>query len=564
MAKQYLQQKFSVFLSMTTRGSLDGVRQRLANHTVSCGQIPVSMELWPSSSQPVRDVIRGWLNNCDIFVQVLGTEYGTISQEGDLSYTELEFEEAARLEKPILSFILNEEEYEAARSKAPPEAAEQFARLDAFRRRVSDPNRRLFRYFSLQRPEQLDVDYLIAVQEQASSMHEGGWVREPEVRDALILNESIRRNEFFKRYVDRLKTFPILSQRTGDGKDEKEAIAQYFWDRYLSKFASWRMDRLFFESGSTLAYVGYEFSQRLRKPWVRRYIDETRRKGAASEFQILTNNILIYVDFALAEFDSDPMRIKRYPVGPADPYYGATFGELTSLIDLSAEHGNGDLGPEAQTTVDDLSRALDEKLSGKGLILMTASGLETDVESPFGGPHVGSYYNMLIKRALLQTRQPKVLFLHSSKIECGSFQPGKCFAVCAKSTGSWLEITERQPIAIASSAKTETSARKIKSHLQSCGLTYIESNWSDLMFDDDASRGVEPPEIVTIVAYNDRFRQLFHSTDERAANLDVGMGIAGVGLSNGAADRRRKKSVGQKNKAAVKATSRAATKDIER
>jgi len=253
-------------------------------------------------------------------------------RRGGLSYTELEFEEALKLEKPILSFILNEEEYAKEKtSKAKTTVNNEFAKLDAFRMKASDPDRRHFRYFSNDQSEKLDVDYLIAVQEQASSMQEGGWVRYSEVKAAIELNDTIANNEFFQRYVDRLNTFPILSQRAGVGKDEKEAVARFFWDRYLSKLATWKMSRLFFESGSTLAYVGYEFSQRLRKPWVRTYIDASRGKPN-NEFQVFTNNILIYIDFALAEYDSDPMRIKRYPVGPADPYYGATFGKLTSLI----------------------------------------------------------------------------------------------------------------------------------------------------------------------------------------------------------------------------------------
>lgn len=513
MAEQYLQhfqRKFSVFLSMTTKGSLKKVRERLSGLTLSCGQIPISMDLWPSSSKPVRDVIRARLNGCDIFVQVISHEYGEISQEDGLSYTELEFEEAIKLKKPVLSFILEEEEY-LAKQKASQGNKQAHEKIDAFRKKITDPGIRLWRPFSLKKIKKLEVEFLIAVQEQASSMHdgEGGWVREVDVRDAIALNQTIRNNEFFDRYVNRLKMFPTLSKRTAIGKAEKKAIATFFWDRYLPKLSMWDLNAVFFESGSTLAYVGYEFNQRLRKPWVRKYVEHHRdRDNKDDEFKILTNNILIYIDFALAEFDSDPTRVKRYPVGPADPYYGATFGELTSLVDLPAEYGNQDQSPAAQNKVKRLAKAFNAKLGGKGIILMTASGLDINTKSKFCGPHVGSYYNMLIKRALLLTKKPIAMFLHSKKIEGGSFKPGKCFAVCDASTGSWKKITQEQPIAIVTSAISESSAISIQTALHNCGLRNVESNWPEITEKKDSPNIAKAPTIITLIACNDKFKRL--------------------------------------------------------
>ena len=288
MTAPYFNRKYSVFLSTTTLGSLDGVRKELSDHTISCGHIPITMELWPSSSQPVREVIRAALKGCDIYVVVIGLEYGSLCSEEDISYTELEYQEALHEKKPILAFVLNDDEYKkesAIRRANTPGDAGMFDRLDKFRDSVKSPGSRTSKVFSLAAIKVLEVDYLIALQKEAASLREGGWVRESDVRDAIELNDTIRSNEFFETFVQRLKTFPILSKRTGDGKDEKEAIALFFWDLYLGRLAAWKMNRLYFESGSTLAYVGREFLKTLAKPYVRKYIDSTRA-NPDNEFRI--------------------------------------------------------------------------------------------------------------------------------------------------------------------------------------------------------------------------------------------------------------------------------------
>ena len=508
MAAPYQSRKYSVFLSMTTKGNLEGVRQSLASHTVACGHIPITMELWPSSSQPVREVIRSALKGCDIYVVVIGPELGSICTEEGISYTELEYQEALRLKKPILAFVLNDTAHAEAIKELKSGRPKEAVLLDDFRKSVMSPEFRTPKPFSLMDIKDLEINYLIALQQEALSIREGGWVRESDVRSAIELNETIQNNQFFKTFVDRLETFPILSERTGDGKKEKEAIARFFWESYLARLAKWEMNRVYFESGSTLAYVGREFLGLLGKPFVRKYIDSTRTT-VDNEFRIYTNNILIYVDVALAPFDSDPMRIKRLPVGPADPYYGAIFGELTSLIDIKAADFDGQLSKAAKQMVDQLSENVKYKMKTKGVILMAASGLDLTPDPILNGPHVGSYYNMLIKRSLLKTRLPTVLFLHSKKIEQGNFRPGHCFAICDQNmTGAWPEVTKKQPIAIVTSAETESKAKETVEKLRASGLHHIESNWSDLETVAPPGKGTEPPKIIVVIASNNRFRNL--------------------------------------------------------
>ena len=83
----------------------------------------------------------------------------------------------------------------------------------------------------------------------------------------------------------------------------------------------------------------------------------------------------------------------------------------------------------------------------QGLILMTTSGIELDHKSPFFGPHVGSYYNKLVKRCLLEMRLPTVIFLDQEKFPY-PFKPGKCHPVCGPDF-SWEMVISEIPLAFA-------------------------------------------------------------------------------------------------------------------
>jgi hypothetical protein len=108
---------------------------------------------------------------------------------------------------------------------------------------------------------------------------------------------------------------------------------------------------------------------------------------------------------------------------------------------------------------------------------MTASGMDVNKDSPFYGPHVGSYYNMLFKRALLGAKCPTVLFLDDEKLLENPFKEDFCYPVCdGQGPLSWAELCHQSPLAIALGCATEDSRRKSAELLTSMGLTEIKKN----------------------------------------------------------------------------------------
>ncbi len=73
------------------------------------------MSHWSASAMPPAEVCRQRLGECDIYVGIIGFRYGSpVPEEPELSYTELEFEQALHLGLPVLIFLLHDEGKERA------------------------------------------------------------------------------------------------------------------------------------------------------------------------------------------------------------------------------------------------------------------------------------------------------------------------------------------------------------------------------------------------------------------------------------------------------------------
>jgi hypothetical protein len=277
-------------------------------------------------------------------------------------------------------------------------------------------------------------------------------------------------------FVKRLDKFDILSLRIADEvPDLKTAIARYFLDQYLGLLISSGTKTFFFESGSSIAFLSKEFIAYLH--------DEKWLQEVAGELRIHTNNIITYLDFGLSE----RVRVELYPYGPPEKKYGATFGALTSLTKLPPskvrehlEHRNstprrsdGDYSDRWQSEVESLATWFRSGYERNGVILMTASGLETDPQHPYHGPHVGSYYNMLFKRSILKSRCPVVMFLDEGKVLAKPFDDDRRFPVC-DAIDSWQSACSEVPLALAVPCRSEQALLEVTRILVALGLTFQE------------------------------------------------------------------------------------------
>lgn len=101
------QKKLQVFISSTFH-DLKEERQAAVEAILSCGHIPAGMELFSAGDESQMKVIHRWIEESDVFLLILGGRYGSLESETGKSYTHLEYEYAAKLNKPLFAVVVEE------------------------------------------------------------------------------------------------------------------------------------------------------------------------------------------------------------------------------------------------------------------------------------------------------------------------------------------------------------------------------------------------------------------------------------------------------------------------
>ncbi|MGQ2913642.1 DUF4062 domain-containing protein [Microbacterium kunmingense] len=172
-----------VFVSSTYL-DLREERQSVIQALLIAGCIPAGMELFPAGNDEKWRLIQRVINECDYYVLVIGGKYGSLDPATELSYTEMEFDYAESIEKPIMAFLhgapgkLTGDQIELDK--------ERREKLDAFRTKVEAS--RVVKYWNT--PAELPGHVALALMETRDHYPAEGWVRAsqamtPEVRTEL-------------------------------------------------------------------------------------------------------------------------------------------------------------------------------------------------------------------------------------------------------------------------------------------------------------------------------------------------------------------------------------------
>lgn len=103
----FVRKRLQVFLS-STFSDLKNERQAAVEAILSAGHIPAGMELFTAGDESQMEVIKQWIDESDIFLLILGGRYGSIESKTGKSYTQLEYEYAIELAKPLFSCVANQ------------------------------------------------------------------------------------------------------------------------------------------------------------------------------------------------------------------------------------------------------------------------------------------------------------------------------------------------------------------------------------------------------------------------------------------------------------------------
>lgn len=101
-----MKKKYQIFVSSTYE-DLKEERDLVIKAILEMGHIPVGMEMFSAGDEQQWKLIQTQINDCDYYIIISAFRYGTL--DGDISYTEKEYDYATSKEIPVLGFVVNED-----------------------------------------------------------------------------------------------------------------------------------------------------------------------------------------------------------------------------------------------------------------------------------------------------------------------------------------------------------------------------------------------------------------------------------------------------------------------
>lgn len=172
-----------VFVSSTYLDLRDE-RQSVIQALLIAGCIPAGMELFVAGHDEKWRLIQRVISECDYYVLVVGGKYGSIDPATELSYTEMEYDYAVSIDKPVMAFLHGEPgELKGAQIELDENRRKK---LDAFREKVESA--KVVKYWT--DAKTLPGDVALALMETREHYPAEGWIRAsqamtPEIRTEL-------------------------------------------------------------------------------------------------------------------------------------------------------------------------------------------------------------------------------------------------------------------------------------------------------------------------------------------------------------------------------------------
>lgn len=507
-----MDRRYQIFISSTFR-DLDKQRKKAVEVIADWKHIPIALERFSAKDESDLEVITKVIADCQIYLLILGHRYGEIVPGQNISFTELEYNLAIENRLLVLILQMDPEEVKTKRSQldsgidAERKEIENAERFRLFQGRIAAHHRQLWKTDG-------DFKYEVAraLANNLPDCDKRGFILEPE--DSLVVEATA--NPFMRDLVTELRGFETLYARISQEEQKKRVLAKCFRQNYADLILRDRVN-LFFESGSTVAYVARELSESLVE---KVHIGD----DGAPNIKLSTNNVLAYLLLWLK------MRIPCSPFPwstPSEEKFGAWYGGLEKSERLNPDYSGAGLNAQAKHEIDNLlAHQYRPRAEERTLLLAAASGLQiskehkmkfkdgldpetredfaAQVNSRFG-PHVGSYHNKIFKRFMYDTKVPIMIFLTADKIDC-TIDVGRCHFILDDEF-TWDQFLLAHPLAFCIGCFQSERKAGVKAFGE-LGFEIIDPNTGE--------------ELTAFIARNRTFIQRFEQSQQLVLGATVG------------------------------------------
>ncbi len=131
-----MNKKYQVFVSSTYEDLIEE-RKLVSNALLESDCIPAGMELFPAANKESWEVIKSVIDDCDYYLLIIAGKYGSLGKDDSgnkCGFTEMEYNYAKSIGKPIIAFIHNDIGNIVSAKVEPTKAGKK--RLERFSKKV--------------------------------------------------------------------------------------------------------------------------------------------------------------------------------------------------------------------------------------------------------------------------------------------------------------------------------------------------------------------------------------------------------------------------------------------
>lgn len=166
-----MDKRYQVFISSTFQ-DLQAERQAVSKALLKSHCFPAQMENWPAMDAEQMEAIKEIIDESDYFIVISAGKYGSTSSTTGLSYTEMEYDYAVNVGKPVIR-LLHENPFGALRGDQIEESDEGRSKLRLFH----DKLRATRICKSYRNADQLEAETVLALMDIQRRKPVTGWVR---------------------------------------------------------------------------------------------------------------------------------------------------------------------------------------------------------------------------------------------------------------------------------------------------------------------------------------------------------------------------------------------------
>lgn len=174
--------KYQIFVSSTYE-DLKEERDLVIKAILEMGHIPVGMEMFSAGDEQQWELIKSQINDCDYYVVISAFRYGSL--DGEIGYTEKEYDYAVSQKVPVLGFVINDGvSWPASKIDKNPSKVQK---LEAFKLKIQG---RIVSYWNDK--NDLYGKVSISLMKQFNTNPGVGWVKSSEQMGPEVLKEISR------------------------------------------------------------------------------------------------------------------------------------------------------------------------------------------------------------------------------------------------------------------------------------------------------------------------------------------------------------------------------------